>query len=121
MEQLKKTKINDMFVTDGVIRPDGLLEKEMYIVQVKTPAESKGDWDFYKILKTMKGDEAYGKLAEFRLPPGQEIARAGSAARLHVRRVRLEGSRRPDQAEARIGASVLTRDRRLGRWSSATR
>jgi branched-chain amino acid transport system substrate-binding protein len=68
MEQLKKTKINDMFVTDGVIRPDGLLEKEMYIVQVKTPAESKGDWDFYKILKTMKGDEAYGKLADSACP-----------------------------------------------------
>ena len=68
MEQLKKTKINDMFVTDGVIRPDGLLEKEMYIVQVKTPAESKGEWDFYKILKTMKGDEAYGKLADSACP-----------------------------------------------------
>ena len=68
MEQLKKTKINDMFVTDGMIRPDGLLEKEMYIVQVKTPAESKGDWDFYKILKTMKGDEAYGKLANSACP-----------------------------------------------------
>jgi len=68
MEQLKKTKINDMFVTDGMIRPDGLLEKEMYIVQVKTPAESKGDWDFYKILKTMKGDEAYGKLADSACP-----------------------------------------------------
>ena len=68
MEQLKKTKINDMFVTDGVIRPDGLLEKEMYIVEVKSPAESKGDWDFYKILKTMKGDEAYGKLADSACP-----------------------------------------------------
>ena len=64
MEQLHKTKINDMFVSDGVIRPDGLLEKDMYIVQVKTPAELKGDWDFYKILKTMKGDEAFGKLAD---------------------------------------------------------
>jgi branched-chain amino acid transport system substrate-binding protein len=64
MEQLHKTKVNDMFVKDGVIRPDGLLEHDMYIVQVKTPAESKGDWDFYKILKTMKGDEAYGKLAD---------------------------------------------------------
>ena len=73
MEQLHKTKINDMFVKDGVIRPDGLLEHDMYIVQVKTPAESKGDWDFYKILKTMKGEEAFGKLADFRLPPGQEI------------------------------------------------
>ena len=68
MEQLKKTKINDMFVTDGVIRPDGLLEKDMYVVQVKTPAESKGDWDFYKILKTMKGEEAYGKLADLACP-----------------------------------------------------
>src|ERR1700733_5713898 len=68
MEQLKKTKINDMFVSDGVIRADGLLEKEMYVVQVKTPAESKGDWDFYKILKTMKGDEAFGKLADSTCP-----------------------------------------------------
>jgi len=68
MEQLHKTKINDMFVTDGVIRPDGLLEKDMYIVQVKTPADSKGDWDFYKILKTMKGDEAFGKLADSACP-----------------------------------------------------
>ena len=68
MEQLRKTKINDMFVTDGVIRPDGLLEHDMYIVQVKTPAELKGDWDYYKILKTMKGEEAFGKLADSTCP-----------------------------------------------------
>ena len=53
---------------DGVIRADGLLEHDMYIVQVKTPAESKGDWDFYKILKTMKGEEAFGKLADSACP-----------------------------------------------------
>jgi branched-chain amino acid transport system substrate-binding protein len=64
MDELRKTKVNDVFVTDGVIRPDGLLEHDMYIVQVKTPAESKGDWDYYKILKTMKGEEAFGKLAD---------------------------------------------------------
>ena len=68
MEQIHKTKINDMFVTDGVIRPDGLLEHDMYIVQVKTPAELKGDWDFYKVLKTMKGEEAFGKLADSTCP-----------------------------------------------------
>ena len=68
MEQLHKTKVNDMFVKDGAIRADGLLEHDMYIVQVKTPAESKGDWDFYKILKTMKGDEAFGKLADSTCP-----------------------------------------------------
>ena len=68
MEQLRKTKINDIFTTDGVIRADGLLEHDMYIVQVKTPAESKGDWDFYKVLKRMKGEEAFGKLADSACP-----------------------------------------------------
>ena len=68
LAQLHKTKINDMFVTNGWIRPDGLLEHDMYIVQVKTPAESKGDWDYYKILKTMKGDAAFGKLADSTCP-----------------------------------------------------
>jgi len=68
MEQLHKTRVNDMFVKDAPIRADGLLEHDMYIVQVKTPAESKGDWDFYKILKTMKGEEAFGKLADSTCP-----------------------------------------------------
>ena len=43
MEQLHKTKVNDMFVKDGVIRPDGLLEHDMYIVQVKTPANRRAN------------------------------------------------------------------------------
>jgi branched-chain amino acid transport system substrate-binding protein len=68
MEELHKTKINDMFVHDAVIRPDGLLEHDMYIVQVKTPAESKGAWDYYKVLRTMKGDDAFGKLADSACP-----------------------------------------------------
>ena len=68
LEQLHKTRINDMFVQNGWIRPDGLLEHDMYIVQVKTPAESKGAWDYYKILKTMKGEEAFGKLADSACP-----------------------------------------------------
>src|SRR5271163_3936662 len=68
MDQMHKTTVNDMFVKDAPIRADGLLEHDMYIVQVKTPAESKGDWDFYKILKTMKGDEAFGKLADSTCP-----------------------------------------------------
>jgi branched-chain amino acid transport system substrate-binding protein len=68
MEQLHKTRVNDVFTTDGWIRPDGLLEHDMYIAQVKTPAESKGPWDYYKILKTMKGEEAFGKLADSTCP-----------------------------------------------------
>ncbi|MGA8447074.1 MAG: ABC transporter substrate-binding protein [Roseiarcus sp.] len=68
MDQVRKTKVNDVFTTNGVIRADGLLEHDMYIAEVKKPAESKGDWDYYKILKTMKGDEAFGKLADSTCP-----------------------------------------------------
>ena len=68
MDELRKTKVNDVFTTNGVIRSDGLLEHDMYIAQVKTPAESKGEWDYYKIIKTMSGEEAFGKLADSACP-----------------------------------------------------
>ena len=64
MEKLHGMKINDMFTSDGVIREDGLMEHSMYIMQVKTPAESKGPWDLYKLVQKMSGEEAYGKLAD---------------------------------------------------------
>ena len=43
MDGFRKTKINDIFVQGGVIRPDGLLEHDMYIVQVKTPANRRAN------------------------------------------------------------------------------
>jgi branched-chain amino acid transport system substrate-binding protein len=45
-----------------------LLEHDMYIMEVKKPSESKGEWDYYKLLKTMKGEEAFGKLADSACP-----------------------------------------------------
>src|ERR1700690_729717 len=60
MAQLKKTKINDMFAKDGYIRADGLMVHTMYVMQVKTPAESKYPWDYYKVIKVMTGEEADG-------------------------------------------------------------
>jgi len=68
MSELRKMKINDAFVQNATIRPDGLLEHEMYIAEVKKPSESKGPWDYYKILKTMSGEEAFGKLADSACP-----------------------------------------------------
>jgi branched-chain amino acid transport system substrate-binding protein len=68
MDQLRKTKVDDMFTSDGIIRPDGLLQHSMFVMQVKTPAESKGSWDFYKLVKTMSGEEAYGSLADSTCP-----------------------------------------------------
>jgi branched-chain amino acid transport system substrate-binding protein len=60
MAELKKMKINDFFVKGGYIRDDGVMIHPMYVMQVKTPAESKYPWDYYKVLKTMPGEEAFG-------------------------------------------------------------
>src|SRR5882757_10736739 len=60
MAELKKAKINDMFTKNGYIRADGLMVHTMYVMQVKTPAESKYPWDYYKVIKVMSGEEADG-------------------------------------------------------------
>src|SRR5487761_2093410 len=62
MAEMKKTKINDFFAKGGYIRPDGLMVHDMYVMQVKTPAESKYPWDYYKVLKVMPGEEAFGPM-----------------------------------------------------------
>jgi branched-chain amino acid transport system substrate-binding protein len=60
MAELKKTKINDMFAKNGYIRADGLMVHSMYVMRVKTPAESKYPWDYYKVIKVMSGEDADG-------------------------------------------------------------
>jgi len=64
MAQLRKTKINDMFAKNGEIRPDGRMVYDMYLMQVKTPKESKGPWDYYKVVSTIPGAQAYTAKAE---------------------------------------------------------
>ena len=60
MAQLKKDKINDLFAKGGYIRADGAMIHDMYVMQVKTPQESKYPWDYYKLIRKMSGDEAFG-------------------------------------------------------------
>ncbi|HME38465.1 MAG TPA: ABC transporter substrate-binding protein [Steroidobacteraceae bacterium] len=60
MAELKKAKLNDLFVKNGYVRADGLMVHTMYVMQVKTPAESKYPWDYYKVIRVMTGEEAYG-------------------------------------------------------------
>ncbi|QBI05354.1 ABC transporter substrate-binding protein [Pseudoduganella albidiflava] len=64
MAHLKKTPINDMFTKNGVIRPDGRMVHDMYLMEVKKPAESKYPWDYYKVVATIPGEQAYMKKAE---------------------------------------------------------
>jgi branched-chain amino acid transport system substrate-binding protein len=62
MAELKKTKINDLFAKGGYIRADGAMIHEMYVMQVKAPQDSKYPWDYYRLVKRMSGEEAFGPL-----------------------------------------------------------
>ena len=68
MAELHKTKIDDMFTDNGIIRADGLMEHAMYIMQVKKPSESKYPWDYYRVVQKMSGEQAFGKLADSTCP-----------------------------------------------------
>lgn len=64
MKTLKSMDINDFMTKHGHIRADGRMIRDMYLFQVKSPQESKGDWDLYNLLATVPGDEAARPLAE---------------------------------------------------------
>jgi branched-chain amino acid transport system substrate-binding protein len=68
MVQLKKAKISDMFTKNGVIRADGRMVHDMYLMQVKAPGESKEPWDYFRLAQTIPGDEAFTKLANSKCP-----------------------------------------------------
>jgi branched-chain amino acid transport system substrate-binding protein len=59
MAKMKATPVNDFFAKNGHIGADGLHRHDMYLAQVKTPAESKYPWDYYKILKTIPAAQAF--------------------------------------------------------------
>ena len=59
MKQMKAMPIQDFFTANGRIREDGRMVHDMYLFEVKTPAESKYPWDYYKVLATVPGDQAF--------------------------------------------------------------
>ena len=63
-DKFKTTKVNDMYAKNGTIRGDGSMIHDMYLLQVKTPAESKTPWDYFKIAATIPGDQAFTTKAE---------------------------------------------------------
>jgi branched-chain amino acid transport system substrate-binding protein len=64
MNQLRSMKINDMYAKNGTIRADGSMIHDMYLMQVKTPQESKYPWDYLKVVQTIPGAEAFTTKAE---------------------------------------------------------
>ncbi|MCY1225604.1 urea ABC transporter, urea binding protein [compost metagenome] len=59
MKKMKSMPINDFFAKNGRIREDGRMIHDMYLFEVKTPAESKYPWDYYKVLATVPGEQAF--------------------------------------------------------------
>jgi branched-chain amino acid transport system substrate-binding protein len=68
MSKMREMSINDFFAHDGHIRIDGRMVHDMYLAEVKKPSESKGPWDFYKILETIPADQAFRPLSESACP-----------------------------------------------------
>ena len=63
METWRGMKMDDFFAK-GQIRADGSYIHDMYLVQVKEPKESKGTWDYYKIVKKLSGEDVFTAKAE---------------------------------------------------------
>ncbi len=68
MAKMRATPINDFMTKNGRLREDGRVIRDMYYYEVKSPAESKEPWDYYKLLQVIPGDEAYRPLSESECP-----------------------------------------------------
>ncbi len=65
MDWFRKTPLKD-FYAQGHVRPDGRYVHDMYLMQVKAPAESTMPWDYVKVVATMPGEEVFTTRAESR-------------------------------------------------------
>jgi branched-chain amino acid transport system substrate-binding protein len=68
MEKMRETPVNDFFAKNGKIREDGRMVHDMYVYQVKTPDESKSEWDLLKLVTTIPGDKAFRPLSDSKCP-----------------------------------------------------
>jgi branched-chain amino acid transport system substrate-binding protein len=68
MAKMREMPVNDVMTKNGKLREDGRLVRDMYLFEVKSPAESKGKDDIYKLISTVPGDKAYRPLNEGKCP-----------------------------------------------------
>ncbi|WP_338830274.1 ABC transporter substrate-binding protein [Bradyrhizobium sp. 27S5] len=66
--QMKDMPIDDFFARNAFLREDGQLIHDMYLVQVKSPAESRGAWDYEKLVQVIPGKEAFATPEESACP-----------------------------------------------------
>ena len=68
MSQLKKLKINDMFAKNAYVRTDGRMMHDVYLMEVKKPAESKYPWDYLTLKSVIPAEQAFQPLELSRCP-----------------------------------------------------
>jgi branched-chain amino acid transport system substrate-binding protein len=64
MAKMREMPVKDAFTDNGVLREDGRMVHSMYLFQVKKPEESKGPWDYYKLLAEVPADQAFRPLKD---------------------------------------------------------
>lgn len=64
MASMRETPVNDLIIKDASIRGDGVVMKPMLSSQVKSPAESKGDWDYYEMIGEIAAEDAWRSESE---------------------------------------------------------
>ena len=64
MEQMRATPINDPLFGKGEVRIDGRAIHPMYLLKVKKPADSKGEWDLFEVVSTIPANEAFRPLKD---------------------------------------------------------
>jgi hypothetical protein len=62
-DKIRELPVDDFFAK-GRVREDGRMMHDMYLVEVKTPSESKAKWDYYKVLRRIPAEEAAQRLSE---------------------------------------------------------
>ncbi len=62
--KIREMPVKDFMSDNFTVAPNGRVMRDMYLVEVKSPQESKGEWDYYKVLATIPAEQAYGAPAE---------------------------------------------------------
>ena len=117
--------VDDVFAQGGTVGPNGRMFHDMYLMEVKKPDDSKGEWDYYNVLATVPGQGGLHRPRQERLPartsergaaarvaapgPGAATRRCSSARGLRkefagfvaVKDVDIDVHRRPDQGADR--------------------
>jgi branched-chain amino acid transport system substrate-binding protein len=66
--KMRETPVNDFTTKDGKVRIDGRVLRNLYLLQVKKPEESRSKWDIYNVVATVPGEEAFRPLDKGNCP-----------------------------------------------------